>query len=82
MDLTGKSLYLAVRCQSNSAHIIALKVIEFEGNGVASVFDWPDTKPFAVLCPICNEAQLAYGSDVVVWLGIADPNFKTHKAFE
>ena len=39
MDLTGKTSYLAVRCERNGDHIIPLKVIDFADDGTADVWN-------------------------------------------
>jgi hypothetical protein len=80
MDLTGKTFYLAVRCERNNGHIIPLKVIDFEKDGTAEV--WSDFS-FDATCDICKSAQRSHGYQVVVWLG-PEPSktFHTNPSFE
>jgi hypothetical protein len=80
-DLTGKALYLAVRCETNFRHIIPLKVIEFEVDGITGE-TWGDSPPFDATCDICKSSQQYRGHEVIVWLGpLPSENFRTHPAF-
>ena len=81
-DLTGKSLYLAVRCDKNNKHIIPLKVIQFQDDG-SNAEVWGGLPPFDVTCEICENSQKSIGDQVIVWLGPqSDKNFQTHAAFQ
>jgi len=80
MDLTGKTFYLAVRCERNYDHLIPLKVIEFDKDGTAEV--WSDFS-FEATCDVCKNSQRCHGYDVVVWLGpTPSETFRTNPSFQ
>jgi len=81
-DLTGKSLYLAVRCQNNEDHIIPLKAIEFDAEGI-SLEVWGDRPPFDVTCDVCKNHQRSFGHQLLVWLGpLPNESFQPNPAFQ
>jgi len=67
-DLTGKSLYLAVRCDKNNQHIIPLKVVQFQDDG-SNAEAWGGLPPFDVTCEICHNSQKVHrrSGDSVAW---------------
>jgi hypothetical protein len=80
MDLTGKTFYLAVRCERNGNHIIPLKVIDFAEDGTADV--WNDFS-FDATCDICKSSQRSHGYQVIVWLGPKPKKaFQTNPSFQ
>jgi len=81
MDLTGKTFYLAVRCERNGDHIIPLKVIEFQEDGTSAEV-WGDFS-FDATCDICKSSQRSHGYQVIVWLGPNPSNsFHTNPSFQ
>ena len=80
MDLTGKTFYLAVRCERNGDHIIPLKVIDFAEDGTADV--WNDFS-FDATCDVCKSSQRSHGYQVIVWLGPKPQKaFQTNPSFQ
>lgn len=80
-DLTGKSLYLAVRCRQQTEHMIPLRIVEFDAEGVCPE-GWSDG-PFDSTCESCKTTQQFRGHEVIVWRGpLPNKNFRTHPSFQ
>jgi hypothetical protein len=81
-DLTGKSLYFAVRCYANHDHVIRLAVVDFDYDGSCSK-TWQDVPPFEAYCGSCKTSQSFSGHQVEVWLGpLSTEDFRNHPAFQ
>jgi hypothetical protein len=74
------ALYVAVRCQKNSEHVILLTCLEFDPGGHSQTFVQP--RLIEAQCNDCKTVQLFENPRLIVCKGpLPSETFQTHPAF-